>query len=73
MKNMLFAITLIASAVAFADNSSNVFAKLDSDQNGLVSLSEAQVNTAVAKDFVVMDVNGDGELSADEFKQYAAL
>lgn len=72
MKNVLFAVTLIASAVAFADNS-ELFVQLDVDQNGAVSQEEAQINPALSKDFAVLDVNADGALTADEFKQYAAL
>lgn len=73
MKNVLFAVTLIASAVAFADNSNKQFNQLDTNQNGRISHDEAQANPLVAQDFSMLDVNGDDQLSNDEFKQVAAL
>ncbi|MBI2381435.1 MAG: EF-hand domain-containing protein [Gammaproteobacteria bacterium] len=69
MKNILFAVTLIVSAVAFADNNGR-FADVDADQNGLVSLEEAQSIASLSQDFAALDVDADGQLSSDEFQQF---
>lgn len=71
MKNVLFAVTLIASAVAFADNNQGLFAQLDTDNDGVVSSVEARANEQLTQDFAVLDINADGQLSSDEFQQYA--
>jgi len=45
---------------------------IDTDGNGTISKTEAQVNAGLAQVFDQADTNKDGELSADEYKAYVA-
>ena len=46
-----------------------LFQRLDANQSGSVSRSEAEVAPALVVIFVEMDTNDDGELSAAEFER----
>ena len=68
MKNVLFATTLLASAMAFAADESQ-FTQLDTDNSGALSAEEAKADATLGGEmFTKLDVNQDGQLSADEFK-----
>lgn len=70
MKNVLFAVTLIASAVAFADNGDRM-AQLDADNSGAVSSVEAQADARLDSKFAALDADNNGELDAAELNTYA--
>lgn len=67
MKNVLFALTLLSSAVAFAGTAEQ-FAQLDADKSGTLSAEEAAKDAAVSEEsFKTLDANADGQLSQEEF------
>ncbi len=59
-----------ASASAQANGGGQTWASIDTDGNGTISKTEAQVNAGLAQVFDQADTNKDGELSADEYKAY---
>lgn len=46
------------------------WADLDSDGNGNISRAEAQPHAALSGVFATADANGDGELTADEYRSF---
>ncbi|HEL4453853.1 TPA: EF-hand domain-containing protein [Stenotrophomonas maltophilia] len=61
-----------AAASAQANGGGQTWASIDTDGNGTISKTEAQVNAGLAQVFAQADTNKDGELSADEYKAYVA-
>ena len=61
-----------AQASAQASGGGQTWASVDTDGNGTISKSEAQVNAGLAQVFDQADTNKDGELSADEYKAFVA-
>lgn len=57
-------------AAAQAKGGGQTWASIDTDGNGTLSKSEAQVNAGLAQVFDQADTNKDGELSADEYKAF---
>ena len=60
-----------AAASAQANGGGQTWASIDTDGNGTISKTEAQVNAGLAQVFDQADTK-DGELSADEYKAYVA-
>ncbi|ASD69470.1 EF-hand domain-containing protein [Pseudoalteromonas piscicida] len=71
MKNVLAALSIaglsMVSASAFAGGD---FEKLDTDDNGSISVTEASVSTSLTEQFADLDTNADGELSKSEYANY---
>lgn len=64
--------TLLASVAAQAQaTGAPVFAKLDANSDGKLSLNEASAHDALFIAFKKLDVNRDGELTQAEFAAYA--
>lgn len=61
-----------AQASAQASGGGQTWASVDTDGNGTISKSEAQVNAGLAQVFDQADTNKDGELTPDEYKAYVA-
>ncbi len=61
-----------AAASAQAGGGGQTWASVDTDGNGTISKSEAQVNAGLAQVFDQADTNKDGELTPDEYKAYVA-
>ncbi len=61
-----------ASAQAGGGGGGQTWASVDTDGNGTISKSEAQVNAGLAQVFDQADTNKDGELTPDEYKAYVA-
>jgi len=59
-------------AAAQSGGGGQTWASIDTDGNGTISKSEAQVNAGLAQVFDQADTNKDGELSADEYKAFVA-
>jgi len=57
-------------AAAQANGGGQTWASIDTDGNGTLSKSEAQVNAGLAQVFDQADTNKDGELSPDEYKAF---
>ncbi|WP_435106542.1 hypothetical protein [Arhodomonas sp. AD133] len=68
----LLAIPFVA-AVTLSACSDQEFAKLDQDQDGKVSESEAAAKPEVAKEFDVLDANSDGNLERAEFARFETM
>lgn len=58
-----------AIAAADLDKSVETFKKLDVDNNGFISLKEAEANPDLDDAFVDGDANEDGKLSMAEFEK----
>ncbi len=61
-----------ASSQAGGGGGGQTWASVDTDGNGTISKSEAQVNAGLAQVFDQADTNKDGELTPDEYKAYVA-
>ncbi|MCF7751955.1 EF-hand domain-containing protein [Bacillus subtilis subsp. subtilis] len=61
-----------AQASQQASGGGQTWASVDTDGNGTISKTEAQVNAGLAQVFEQADTNKDGELSPDEYKAYVA-
>ena len=57
-------------ASAQANGGGQTWASLDTDGNGTIGKSEAQVNAGLAQVFDQADTNKDGELTPDEYKAF---
>ncbi|MDH2434541.1 hypothetical protein WH50_01970 [Pokkaliibacter plantistimulans] len=68
-KISLLALCLVVSGTANALGN-EAFNQVDEDQNGTISVSEAQINEALSLQFAELDVNQDGVLSAEEFANF---
>ena len=44
-----------------------LFDAIDADSNGTISIEEAKINTKLTNAFSTLDVNGDKELTLEEF------
>ena len=67
LKRLTILAALVAAAPALAQDTDAVFAALDADKNGSITMAEAQRNPAVAASFTAADMNADGTLSKAEF------
>ncbi|WP_340678688.1 hypothetical protein [Paraglaciecola sp.] len=67
-KLLILGLCVLASTAALADD--ELFMTLDADSDGLISISEAAVDSDVSAHFAELDVNTDGYLSAEEFANY---
>ena len=66
---LIVALTLAATTVSAADM---LFAKLDVDKNGSISKAEAEKMPQLLEQWPVLDADGNGELSAEEFSKFKA-
>ena len=57
---------ILASAVALADE--DVMAKLDTDNDGRISVEEAAIDASLSAVFAELDVNKDGYLTPSELE-----
>ncbi|WP_293268692.1 hypothetical protein [Neptunomonas sp.] len=74
MKKLITAaVFAFASTTAMAQpvGGTDLFALLDADTNQVISAEEAKVHEPVLAQFDILDVNKDGQLSADEFSLLA--
>ena len=62
------ALSIPAFVAQASDDSIALFAKLDADSNGLLSIDEAQMASDIAEMFSVLDADADGNLSLSEFQ-----
>jgi len=67
---LILALSGTAFAAGLSKRQSELFMKLDADQNGYIDISEARMDKDVAKAFAELDVNSDGKLTPDEFAAY---
>ena len=63
---LLSVAALQAVSVANANAQTDLMTQLDADQDGLISLKEAVSNTALLRNFGLIDQNEDGLLSMEE-------
>lgn len=74
MKKLITIATFtLASTVAVAQpaGGTDLFALLDVNSDHLISAEEAQIHEPVLAQFKTLDINKDGQLSADEFNLLA--
>ncbi|MDU0355150.1 hypothetical protein RS130_15675 [Paraglaciecola aquimarina] len=65
-KFVLVLTTTLFSLAITAQEPENKFHPLDEDKDGLISIEEAQKDAFLSKNFPLLDVDGDGYLSAEE-------
>ncbi|MGO3299765.1 MAG: calmodulin [Pseudoalteromonas sp.] len=66
LNKTLALVALVSSSAAFAAVD---FASFDADSDGVISQTEAQVNQQLVQIFDDLDVDGNGELSKEEFSK----
>lgn len=65
MKKLIALTTLfLASTAVMADE--DLMAKLDTDNDGRISVEEASADSSISSSFTELDVNKDGYLTASE-------
>ena len=64
LNTTLAVLVLASSSAAYAAVD---FASFDSNNDGVISMEEAQVNSQLVKIFKDLDTDGNGELSKEEF------
>lgn len=64
--NKIALVALVSSSAAFAAVD---FASFDTDGDGVISQTEAQTNKQLMQIFDELDVDGNGELSKEEFSK----
>ncbi len=69
MKKLILALAVTGFAFTSAHAQEMDMSKVDSDQDGAVTLEEANAAglTWTAEQFATVDVDGDGKLNADEY------
>jgi len=75
MKQLIAAFSLmflVISATVLASQMNILFAKLDIDADGQISLVEAKSNKQLVKQFADLDENEDQQLSEQEFAKFKA-
>lgn len=75
MKQLIAAFSLmflVISATVLASQMNILFAKLDIDADGQISLVEAKSNEQLVKQFADLDENEDQQLSEQEFANFKA-
>lgn len=60
----------LAAGTAYAQMEPQLFEDLDTDHNGAISKAEAKVRADLTKDFKMIDKNGNGSISVDEYTAY---
>ena len=65
----LLSLCLAGAAVAQQEGRIPSFNEIDTDENGQVSLAEAEQSSDVARLFGELDTNNDGQLSNEEFNE----
>ena len=61
---------LMAVGSAYAQMEPMLFEDLDTDHNGAISMGEAKARTDLSQNFKMIDKNGNGGISVDEFTAY---
>lgn len=69
-KLMLLLVGSMTASSALYAAQTFIFEKLDTDHNGAISMSEAEVRPDLTKNFSEIDKNGNGTLSVDEYSRY---
>lgn len=72
MKKLLTATTLVIlpfAAFAQPEGGSDMFKVLDANNDGAVSMKEAEAYQPVLNQFETLDINKDGQLSVEEFEK----
>ena len=67
---LLVAVSCSVFATSLTKSQSELFMKLDTDQNGYISSSEANTDKDLSKVFKTLDGDADGKLSPSEFVAY---
>ena len=74
MKNLVIASSILASSALFAAQAKTVtFEKIDKNKDGFISKNESTALTELVKSFLTVDVDGDGKISAKEYRKYLAM
>ena len=74
MKNLIIASSILASGALFAAQTKTVtFEKIDKNKDGFISKNESTALTELVKSFLTVDVDGDGKISAKEYRKYLAM
>ncbi len=72
MKQFLKTFAVCALSVAFVAQASELtFESVDADENGYISVAEADSYEALKEQFKKLDADEDGQLSPEEFKGFA--
>lgn len=71
-KLIVITATALFAAAATAATTADVFATLDTDLNGSISMEEASVMPNLAEQWKSLDADANGELSAEEFAKFEA-
>jgi len=68
----IVSIGLFFAPAAFAqdDSTVNPFDQLDTNEDGQISVMEAEANSTLLERFASLDANGDGLLSREEFAAF---
>ncbi len=66
-KILIAAVTLAASGAVMAEG---IYSALDTDKNGVISQSEAAAVPSLVKQWKKLDVDGNGELTSEEFAKF---
>ncbi|VAW88383.1 hypothetical protein MNBD_GAMMA18-1793 [hydrothermal vent metagenome] len=72
MSKKLIVAAVIAMFAGAATAAGDVFATLDTNINGAISKDEAYAMPSLTEQWGTLDVDGNGELSAEEFAAYVA-
>ncbi|WP_372738924.1 hypothetical protein [Neptunomonas sp.] len=72
-KSVIIAAFILVSSTAMAQptGGTDLFTLLDVDADQMISAEEAKIHEPVHEQFDTLDVNKDGQLSADEFNLLA--
>lgn len=69
MKTLNTAFTILVLASSSAAYAAVDFSSFDANEDGVISMEEAQVNSQLVKIFKQLDTDGNGELSKEEFSK----
>lgn len=61
---------LMAAGNGYAQMEPTLFEDLDTDHNGAISMKEAKVRMDLTNNFTMIDKDGNGSISVDEYTAY---
>lgn len=73
MMNKKILTTVCALLISGLAVSGDVYTSLDTDQNGVISVSEAAAMPELSERWKEIDADANGELSAEEFAQFEII
>nr|WP_136250049.1 EF-hand domain-containing protein [Ningiella ruwaisensis] len=65
---ILFTVAALSAGISFASQANEGFKALDANEDGMITKSEAEANETVFENFELIDSDGNGTISLEEYE-----